>query len=137
VLAPPAPVDRALVELLAAERGLLEVRWPPVVPADARDALLAATFAKGSGRAVAFSLAAFRHCFAAGRDLAREDTILIAAAAAELHPTAVLKGMRLKGTARKLEEASREVARVPALEVGERWFFGDAGLEEAAGALAS
>src|SRR4029078_7175997 len=52
VLAPPAPVARGQVERRAAERGLLEVRWPAVVPADSRDALLAATFAKGSGRSV-------------------------------------------------------------------------------------
>ncbi len=54
--------------------------------------MLAATYAKRIGRAVAFSLAAFRQAFAGGRDLADQDTILIAGAACEMHPTALLKG---------------------------------------------
>ena len=53
----------------------------------------AATFAQKSGRAVAFSLAAFRQAFAGGRDLAETDNVLIAAAACELHPNAVLKAI--------------------------------------------
>ena len=47
-----------------------------------------------SGSAVAFSLAAFRQAFAGGRDLSDPDNVLIAAAACELHPRAVLKGDR-------------------------------------------
>ena len=48
--------------------------------------MLAATYAKQFGRAVAFSLAAFRQAFAGGRDLGDEITVLIAAAACEMHP---------------------------------------------------
>ena len=58
--------------------------------------MLAATYAKHIGRAVAFSLAAFRQAFAGGRDLGDEGTVLIAAAACEMHPTAVLKGIGLR-----------------------------------------
>src|SRR3954465_13760117 len=42
-------------------RGL---RWPPGFPPDTQWALLAATYAKSIGRAVAFSLAVFRQAFA-------------------------------------------------------------------------
>ncbi len=42
---------------------------------------------------MAFSLAAFRQAFAGGRDLEQEGTVLIAAAACEMHPAAVLKGI--------------------------------------------
>ena len=69
--------------------------WPP----DTREAMLAATYAKRGGRAVAFSLAAFRQAFAAGRDLGDQNTVLIAAAACEMHPTAVLKGIGLRSVA--------------------------------------
>ena len=50
-----------------------------------------ATFAKQTGRTVSFALAAFRQAFAAGRDLTEPDNVLIAAAACELHPNAVIK----------------------------------------------
>ena len=59
-----------------------------------------ATYAKGGGRAVAFSLAAFRQVFAGGRDLGDEGTVLLAAAACEMHPTAVLKGIGLRSVRR-------------------------------------
>ena len=68
--------------------------------------MLAATYAKRIGRAVAFSLAAFRQAFAGGRDLGDSDTVLIAAAACEMHPTAVLKGIELRSTAEALAEAT-------------------------------
>ena len=58
--------------------------------------MLAATYAKHIGRAVAFSLARFRQEFAGGRDLGDDSTVLIAAAACEMHPTAVLKGIGLR-----------------------------------------
>src|SRR6266508_167717 len=50
----------------------------------------AAAYAKEIGRGVSFSLAAFRQAFAAGRDLTERDNVLLAAAAAEMHPRAVL-----------------------------------------------
>ena len=57
-------------------------------------AMRAAVFAQQTGRVVAFSLAAFRQAFAGGRDLTDTDNVLLAAAACELHPRAVLKGDR-------------------------------------------
>jgi 2-hydroxychromene-2-carboxylate isomerase len=66
--------------------------------------MLAATYAKGIGRGVAFSLAALRQAFAAGRDLSLQANVLIAAAACEMHPTAVIKGAGMASTARALED---------------------------------
>ncbi|HEY5319157.1 MAG TPA: DsbA family protein [Solirubrobacteraceae bacterium] len=137
VLAP----DHALIESAAAALGLQPVRWPAPWPPQARTAMLAATYAKRIGRAVAFSLAAFRQAFAGGRDLGDEDTVLIAAAACEMHPVAVLKGMALRSVADALEQAGARarasgVRTLPAISVGERVFEGERAVEEAAGALA-
>lgn len=116
-------VDRAEIERRAAEQGLLDVVWPEPFPFDSRLPMLAATFAKQSGRAVAFSLAAMRQAFAAGRDLAVVDNVLLAAAACELHPRAVLKGVESRGVASALDAATdRAVAlgvrELPALLYG-------------------
>jgi 2-hydroxychromene-2-carboxylate isomerase len=134
-------IFRADVERRAAAYGLLPVRWPGEFPADTEWAMLVATYAKQGGRVVAYSMAAFRQAFAAGRDLGDRDSVLIAAAAAEMHPAAVLKGAKLRGTRARLDAAT-EAARaagvrdVPAVLVGERVFHGDRELEAAAAALA-
>ena len=94
------------VERRAAALGLQALRWPAEYPFDARPALLAATYAKSIGRGVAFSLAAFRQVYSAGRDLSERDNVLIAGAACEMHPTALIKGAELRGTRDKLEAAS-------------------------------
>jgi 2-hydroxychromene-2-carboxylate isomerase len=135
----PAP-DRRQFELLAAERGLQPFRWPGRWPPDTHAAMLAATYAKRIGRAVAFSLAAFRQAFAGGRDLGEEDTILIAAAACEMHPTAVLQGIALRSVAAALTDAGARaraagVRSLPAVQVGAQVFHGEAGIDEAAAAL--
>jgi 2-hydroxychromene-2-carboxylate isomerase len=94
------------IERRAAALGVMKLRWPDPFPAeDTRWALLAATYAKWIGRGVAFSLAALRQAFAAGRDLSVRDNVLIAAAACEMHPAAVIKGAELASTERALEEA--------------------------------
>ena len=99
--------------------------------------MLVATYAKQIGRAVAFSLAAFRQAFAGGRDLSDPDNVLIAAAACEMHPAAVIKGARLArsgaaSTRRPPRRAAAGVLDVPAVRVGERVFHGDRELEAAA-----
>jgi 2-hydroxychromene-2-carboxylate isomerase len=93
------------VERAARAQGVQLLRWPEPFPADTSFALLAATYAKQIGRAVAFSLAAFRQAFAGGRDLSERDTVLIAAAACEMHPAAVIKGAELRGTHERLDAA--------------------------------
>ena len=125
------------IERIAARRGLQPFRWPPAWPASTETAMLAATYAKSIGRAVAFSLAAFRQAFAAARDLSERDSVLIAAAACEMHPAAVLKGIELRSVRAKLDEATAGAAAlgvrsVPTIAIGDELFFGDAGLESAA-----
>lgn len=132
--------DRGLIELLASERGLQPLRWPSRWPPDSRLAMLAATYAKQVGRVVAFSLAAFRQSFAAGRDLSDPDTVLIAAAACELHPTALLRAVELRSVRRGLEQAASRaraagVRSLPAVQIGDRVFAGDGRLDDAATAM--
>jgi 2-hydroxychromene-2-carboxylate isomerase len=98
------------VERAALVQGLQPLRWPEPFPADSEWAMLVATYAKQIGRAVAFSLAAFRQAFAAGRDLGERDTVLLAAAACEIHPAAVIKGAELRSTRERLEAAEAEAA---------------------------
>ena len=131
------PEERELVERRAAALGLQAVRWPPHGPFDSRVAMLAATFAAQAGRVVAFSLAAFRQAFAAGRDLSVIDNVLIAAAACELHPRAVLKGIESRSVGERLRGATEEAAAhgvraVPTLRLGTRLFPGEGGVEAAA-----
>jgi 2-hydroxychromene-2-carboxylate isomerase len=137
-LAPPS--DRDAIARRTVELGLQPLRWPPVVPPDSREAMLAATYAKRIGRAVAFSLAAFRQAFAAGRDLGDPDTVLLAAAACEMHPAALLKSISLRSVADALERATDRARQagarsLPAIQVGNRLYGGDSGLDEAAQAL--
>jgi 2-hydroxychromene-2-carboxylate isomerase len=120
-----AEVDRAEIEADAAVLGLQPVRWPSQWPPDTGAAMLAATYAKQIGRAVAFSLAAFRQAFAGGRDLGDENTILIAGAACEMHPTALRKGIELRSTRQALEQATHHalaagVTALPAIQVENR-----------------
>jgi 2-hydroxychromene-2-carboxylate isomerase len=131
----------ARIEQLAAARGLQPVRWPDPFPFDSELVLRAATYAKSIGRMVAFTQAAFRQAFAGGHSLENPDTVLIAAAACEMHPAAVLRGVELRsvraGLARATERAvDLGVRDVPAVWTGDRVFHGDDMLEAAATALA-
>jgi len=123
-LAEPEP-DQEAVERVADRLGIQPMRWPRQWPPDARTAMLAATYAKHIGRAVAFSLACFRQEFAGGRDLGDDGTVLIAAAACEMHPAAVLKGIGLRSVTDGLADAgararSAGVRSLPAIQVGRR-----------------
>jgi 2-hydroxychromene-2-carboxylate isomerase len=127
----------AEVERRAASYGLPPLRWPDPFPGNTLFAMRVATFAKQTGRAVAFSLAAFRQAFAAGRDLTDPDNVLLAAAAAELHPRAVLASAERDPVKRALREATERagdlgVRGVPSVVVGGEVFWGDDRLDEAA-----
>ena len=133
VLAPPAEVDRAAVERAAAEQGLPAPRWPGAFPFDGEPATRAATFAKQTGRAVAFSLAAMRQAFAAGRDLSATDNVLIAAAACELHPRAMLKALETRSVVEAVVTAeSLGIDRLPALRTDGELITGPDAPERAA-----
>jgi 2-hydroxychromene-2-carboxylate isomerase len=124
----------------ADELALQPLRWPEPFPFDSSLAMRVATYAKSIGRAVPFAQAAFRQAFAGGRSLDDEDAVVIAAAACEMHPAAVLKGAALRSTAEQLAQATAAaraagVADVPAVLAGGRVFHGERALAEAAGAL--
>jgi 2-hydroxychromene-2-carboxylate isomerase len=143
------------IERRAAERGLPEVRWPafwhedpgpnpaesPMARAYSIVPARAAVYAGQTGRVVEFTLAAFRQAFAAGRDLSDVDNVLLAAAACELHPRAVLAGIETKAVKDELRRATEEaialgVKGIPTVAVNGELFWGDDRLEEAAKAAA-
>jgi 2-hydroxychromene-2-carboxylate isomerase len=124
------------LERRAAALGLQPLRWPSPFPFDSDFAMLAATFAKRIGKTVAFALAAFRQAYAGGRALSVPDNVLIAAAACEMHPAAVMKATGSRALRAELERASALAAAlgvedVPAVRVGERVICGEAALEQA------
>ena len=129
----------AEVERRASAYGLPPVRWPQPWPGNTLTAMRAATFAKQLGRAVSFSLAAFRQAFAAGRDLTEPDNVLIAAASCEIHPRALEAAVARDSIKLELREATERAADlgvrgVPAVVVAGRAYWGDDRLEEAAAA---
>src|ERR1035441_8650590 len=138
------PADREReAELMRAnvELDLLPLRWPTPFPFDSRFAMLAATYAKRIGKTVAFALAAFRQAYAGGNALSEHDNVLIAGAACEIHPAAILRATQTRGIVAELERASAEalalgVSDVPAVRVGDRLFQGERALEEAGELLA-
>jgi 2-hydroxychromene-2-carboxylate isomerase len=130
-------IFRLELERRASELRLQPMRWPDPFPFDSAFAMRAATYAKSIGRVVAFAQAAFRQAFAGGRPLEVADNVLIAAAACEMHPSAVLKGAALRSVGEQLSAATSAAAElgvsdVPAVRIGERIFHGERSLEQAA-----
>jgi 2-hydroxychromene-2-carboxylate isomerase len=118
-------IFRAELERRAHALGLQPLRWPDPFPFDSSLAMRAATYAKGIGRVVPFAQAAFRQAFAGGHGLQRPDFVLIAAAACEMHPQAVLRGAELRSVREQLTQATAEataagVEDVPAVRIGAR-----------------
>jgi 2-hydroxychromene-2-carboxylate isomerase len=129
-------------ERRASAYGLPPIAWPDPWPGNMLTAMRVATFAKQTGRAVSFSLAAFRQAFAAGRDLSDPDNVAIAAAACELHPRALAKAVQTDGVKSALREATDRagdlgVHGVPSLLVGAEVFWGDDRLEEGVEAVSA
>jgi 2-hydroxychromene-2-carboxylate isomerase len=138
-------IFRAELARRARELDLQPLRWPDPFPFDSALAMRVATYAKSIGRAVPFAQAAFRQAFAGGRGLNEVDNVLIAAAACEMHPKAVLTGAALRSVELQLSAATASAARagvldVPAVVVEDarggdgpgRVFHGERALEEAA-----
>lgn len=138
-------IFRVEVERRARELGLQPLRWPDPFPFDSALAMRVATYAKSIGRAVPFAQAAFRQAFAGGRGLDDEDNVVIAAAACEMHPKAVLTGAGLRSVDLQLSEATENAAHagvkdVPAVVVRgaqtdaepRHVFHGERSIEEAA-----
>ena len=136
-----ADVFRTEIARRVGELHLLPLRWPQPFPFDSTLAMRVATYAKSIGRATAFAQAAFRQAFAAARNHEEADNVLIAAAACEMHPDAVLAALQLRTVARELARctagaAEAGVLEVPAVTVGERVFLGERALEEAGAYMA-
>ncbi len=138
-------IFRVEVERRTRELGLQPLRWPDPFPFDSALAMRVATYAKSIGRAVPFAQAAFRQAFAGGRALDEADNVLIAAAACEMHPKAVLTGAALRSVELQLSEATASAAQAGVLDVPavvvrsaqsgdapSRVFHGERALEEAA-----
>jgi 2-hydroxychromene-2-carboxylate isomerase len=120
----------------ATELNLQPLRWPDPFPFDSSLAMRVATYAKSIGRTVPFVQAAFRQCYAGGRSLQDEDSVVIAAAACEMHPKAVLQGAGLRSVATQLTTTTKQAAEqgvrsVPAVLAGGRVFHGERALGEA------
>jgi 2-hydroxychromene-2-carboxylate isomerase len=133
-------IELAEIERTAARRGLQPVRWPDELPFDSAFAMRVATYARQIGRAVAFSLAAFRQAYAGGRSLAEPDNVLVAASACEMHPKAILRAVELRSVRDELSATTAQalqdgVTSVPAVCIAGAVFHGDAALETAAAAL--
>jgi 2-hydroxychromene-2-carboxylate isomerase len=129
------------VERRASAYGLPPIAWPEPFPGNSLYAMRVATFAKEIGRTVSYSLAAFRQAFAAGRDLTEPENVMIAAAAAEMHPRAIEVATGRAPIKEALREATDRagdlgVFGVPSVIVGTDVFWGDDRLEEAAAAAA-
>ena len=73
--------------------------------------MAALTYSRMLGKTVAFALALFRHGYAAGRALDAEETLLLAGAAAEVHPRALLAAVGQRGTGATVAEAARRRPR--------------------------
>ena len=127
-------VSRAELARRADELGLQPLRWPDPFPFDSAMAMRVATYAKSIGRVVPFAQAAFRQAFAGGRSLADANNVLIAAAACEMHPAAVLRGAELRSVAAQLADATERAARskiikIPAILIEDTVFEGERAIE--------
>ena len=135
-------IFRAEIARRAELLGLQTLRWPDPFPFDSLTAMLVATYAKSIGRVVPFVQAAFRQAFAGGRDLEQRDNVLIAAAACEMHPAAVLRGSELRSVRARLAAVTAAasgvgVIKVPAIVVGESVFEGERAVEQASVQMAA
>jgi 2-hydroxychromene-2-carboxylate isomerase len=133
---------REEVERRVRELGLQSLRWPDPFPFDSSLAMRVATYAKSIGRAVPFAQAAFRQAFAGGHALEDPDVVLVAAAACEMHPSAVLRGAELRSVSQQLaaatsDAAAAQVSEIPALAIAGELFLGERAVEQAAARMRS
>jgi len=136
-----AEIFRAEIERAARAQSLQPLKWPSPFPFDSSLAMRVATYAKSIGRTVPFVQAAFRQAFAGGHSLEDPDFVVIAAAACEMHPAAVLKGAELRSVREQLSTATALAAQagvtaVPAVRIGANVFVGERAVEDAAAHVA-
>ena len=130
----------AEVERRAAGYGLPAVRWPGPWPADYLGLMRACTFAFTAEAGREFALEAFRAAFQRGMDLSIADNVLDAAERVGLDRRAVAGAIQepaVKQALRDATDAALElgVIGVPTIAVGDRLFWGDDRLQDAAAEL--
>jgi 2-hydroxychromene-2-carboxylate isomerase len=133
--------DPARIAQAVRAQNLQPLKWPDPFPFDSSLAMRVATYAKSIGRTVPFVQAAFRQAYAGGHSLEQADFVLIAAAACEMHPAAVLKGAELRAISEQLarttaQAADAGVTEVPAVRIGARVFVGENAVEDAKSVVA-
>ena len=129
----------AEIERRAADYGLPPLVWPEQWPANSLHANRAALWAEGREALEPFVAALYRRQFAAGADIADHDVLRDAARDAGLPPEEIDPATgdhALKAILKERTEAAWAlgVPGVPATRIGERIFFGDDRLPEAAAA---
>jgi 2-hydroxychromene-2-carboxylate isomerase len=131
----------AEVERRARSYGLAPLCWPDPWPTNYLYAMRTATYAFQAGRGHPFAMAAFRHAFAGGHDLAVPDHVLQAAEQGGLDRRDVEAATRdpeIKLALRAATDAAHElgVFGVPTIAIDEELFWGDDRLKDATAALA-
>jgi 2-hydroxychromene-2-carboxylate isomerase len=127
------------VESRAMAYDLPAIRWPRPWPGDYLTAMRVAVWADGQGAGAAYALAAGRRAFLGGCDLGRPEEVAAAAGDAGLDGESALAAAGDPEVKRALRAATEEafargVLGVPTVAVGERLFWGDDRLEDAAAA---
>lgn len=127
----------AEVERRAQSYDLAPMRWPDPWPTNYLYAMRAATYAFRVGQGRPFTLAAFRHAFARGHDLAIPEQVQQAAEQAGLDPRAADEATRdpeIKLALRTATEAAHDlgVFGVPTIAIDDELFWGDDRLQDAA-----
>ena len=121
----------------------LPLRWPRDWPLGTYSVLVlrATLVAEQLGRLREFTLAAYRQGFGLGRDLTDMDVVLEAAQGAGVEATAVREGVTrpdVKERLQRITDQARElgVTGIPTVYAGEKLYWGDDRLVDAAAALA-
>ena len=131
----------AEIERRAREYGVPPMDWPPNWPANALSAMRCATWAARQRRVQDLAVSVGRRQWTQGADIADLDVLAACAGEAGLDAAEMLDAIRtpeLKEQLRAITERAWDlgVKGVPTLRVGERLFFGDDRVEEAAAAMA-
>jgi 2-hydroxychromene-2-carboxylate isomerase len=121
----------------AAQHGLGPIRWPPRWPTSDLLVARSMTFAAMQGALKPLALSAMRLSFLEGADLAERETVLEAGRRAGLDPSRLDESLDAAAIKQALRERTDEalaagVFGVPTVLIGDRLFWGDDKLAEAA-----
>jgi 2-hydroxychromene-2-carboxylate isomerase len=124
----------------AREYGLPPMDWPPDWPANALSAMRCATWAARQRRLPEFARVVGRRQWTQAADIADRDVLAACAREVGLDAEAMFEAIQAPELKEQLRAATERafgdgVRGVPTVRVGERLFFGDDRLEDAAAAL--